>query len=254
MTDKKAPFFVGYQPMPAALARFYRPLALALIIASGVGGYWVGAQQSASAPAHWDTAAITTAKGVLTLRPYPTLHRLRADNPGEIESLLLVRQGKHSADDWARAHAGKAVAVSGHAITRGRWTMLEIATRDAIAPAADVDAARINALLAVEPLGAVEVNGEIADSKCFLGVMKPGAGVVHKACAEICLRGGIPPLLVAEDARGQQFGYLLALADGGAAATQLVPFAAESVQVRGQLQRQGGLLLIRVDDGGVRRM
>ena len=41
--------------------------------------------------------------------------------------------------------------------------------------------------------GPVTVSGEIVDSKCFLGVMVPGAGKTHKECASLCLRGGIPP-------------------------------------------------------------
>jgi len=109
----------------------------------------------------------------------------------------------------------------------------------------DIDSAR--AAVAVEALGAADLSGEIVDSKCFLGVMKPGAGLTHKACAELCLRGGIPPILVTTGAAGEQTGYLLARADGGSAAVELAEFAADPVRVAGQLQRQGGLLVLRVD-------
>ena len=40
----------------------------------------------------------------------------------------------------------------------------------------------------VEVLGPVELTGEIADSKCWLGVMNPGEGTVHRDCARRCLK------------------------------------------------------------------
>jgi len=263
MTDNPnegAAFFVGYRPMPAALTRWYRPLAVLLIAASGLGGYWLGAQQVGAGPGDWDTTATVTAQGVLMLRPYPALHRLNPAHPGGVESLLLVRQGKHSADSWAQDFDRQWVSVRGYPVTRGRWTMLEIPGEDAISAAPDSGTENLSGhrrqlreLLEIAPLGAAELAGEIVDSKCFLGVMKPGAGPLHKACAELCLRGGIPPILVAKDAQGQQLGYLLAHADGASASVALAQFAADPVRVTGQLQRQGGLLLLRVDEDGVRR-
>lgn len=250
MPDKDAPFFIGYRPFPAALARLYCVLAALFVLAAGAAGYYLGAQQAAPAPGRWDTAAAVTMGGVLMLRPYPVLHRFDPAAPGEVESVLLVRQGKRSADAWAREFAGRAVTVRGYPVTRGRWKMLEIPSPDAIA--ADPDAAGgagddLPPALAIEALGDAELSGEIVDSKCFLGVMKPGAGRSHKACAELCLRGGIPPILVTTGADGQKIGALLARADGGGAAAELAEFAADPVRVSGQLQRQGGLLFMRVD-------
>ena len=42
----------------------------------------------------------------------------------------------------------------------------------------------------------VMLRGEIVDSKCYLGVMNPGEGTVHRDCAARCLSGGLPPMLV----------------------------------------------------------
>jgi hypothetical protein len=36
------------------------------------------------------------------------------------------------------------------------------------------------------------VQGEIVDSKCFFGVMKPAEGKPHRSCAIRCISGGIP--------------------------------------------------------------
>jgi hypothetical protein len=58
-------------------------------------------------------------------------------------------------------------------------------------------------------LGLMELTGEIVDSKCFLGVMVPGAGKTHKDCASLCLRGGIPPALHVQDRDGRSALLLL---------------------------------------------
>ena len=65
------------------------------------------------------------------------------------------------------------------------------------------------ALLEQSDKGAVELTGEIVDSKCFLGVMVPGSGKTHKECASLCLRGGIPPALFVQDRAGHSSLLLL---------------------------------------------
>ena len=253
LEQNSAPFFVGYLPMPAALKRFYLPLALLLIAACGVAGYWLASQQKSTGPARWNTAAVTTLEGVLTLTPYPVLHRFHPHQPGTVQSVLLVSQGKHSAHSFAAALDGKAVAVDGFEIRRGNWIMLEVAGKQALRPSTAVDTDQIIPLLKIKALGEISLRGEIADSKCYLGVMKPGAGAIHKACAEVCLRGDIPPMLVAKDAHEQKFGYLITRADRSSASKLLARHAAESVQISGQLLEQGDLLFIAMHDDGLRR-
>lgn len=263
MTDGKAaqpanakmpPFFVGYMPMPAALKKFYWPLSVLLIITIGFAGYWLAAQQKPAAPAIWNTATPVTMEGILTLTPYPVLHRFNPTNPQEIESVLLVGQGKHAADDFVAGFKGQPVAVSGFEIRRGGWGMLEIAGAHAITPTTRVTVAEITRRLAIKSLGDIVLHGEIAGTKCFFGVMKPGSGKIHKACAEVCLLGRIPPILVATDAQNQKFGYLLIRADGSSAAELVARDAAEPVRIQGQLRQQGDLLFIAMDDNGLRRM
>ncbi|MDA7961063.1 MAG: hypothetical protein MPK36_00645 [Gammaproteobacteria bacterium] len=269
MAEKKPsdkPFFVGYLPMPAALARFYWPLALLLLVAAAFAGHFLAMQQQSAGEATWRPAAPEVLRGVLTLRPYPALHRFHPQNPGRIESVLLVGQGKHAANLPARFD-GRAVAIRGAEILRGNWRMLEIPSvtenenghensgenSGTISLAEIPDENALRAELGFESLGGVVFRGEIADSKCFLGVMKPGAGAVHKACAELCLLGGIPPMLVVQNAQREKFGYLLLNTDGTSAAKSLAPLAAESVQVRGELLRQGDLLFVKMNAGGLAR-
>ena len=94
-------------------------------------------------------------------------------------------------------------------------------------------------------VGTVRVTGEIVDSKCYLGVMNPGNGKVHRDCAARCISGGIAPIFVSMDGEQQ---FLLVGPDGDAIAPDtLREFVAEPITVRGeQLQKEGSRLL-RVD-------
>lgn len=248
MSTPDKPFFVGYLPMPASLRKWYTPLAILLVACSAFAGFAIGNKQQGVPSASWNTSATTTIEGILTVSPYPIVHHSDPDNPQALISTLLVLQGKHAGDEIAAPHHGKSVSVSGFAISRGGWSMLEITGKDAIANRdGDNGSARIaNALGQTERLGDVSLKGEIVDSKCFLGVMKPGDGPVHKACAEMCLLGKLPPMLAVEDESGQQYGYLLVAADGGSASLKLAGSIAEGVEISGQLYRHGDLLYLQM--------
>jgi hypothetical protein len=93
--------------------------------------------------------------------------------------------------------------------------------------------------------------GEIVDSKCYLGAMKPGDGKGHKACAVLCISGGIPPMLVSasgsESERTVSY-YLLVGASGQPMNARVLPFVAEAVEVSGVVEDWEGLRMLRVDD------
>lgn len=248
--DEK-PYFVGYLPFPAGLKSTYRWLVLAGILLAALAGIGVASQQKSAGPSVWNTSETVTLSGVLTMDPYPILHRSDVTE-GEAESVLLVLQGKHSADSAARAFVGKSVSVSGYAVQRGGWLMLEIKGESSIKVSADTETE-----ISVPPVltgGEITLAGEIMDTKCFLGVMNPGKGPAHKACAELCLLGGIPPMLAVRDEQGRKFGYLLKASDGSSAATQVAGRAAEAVEISGQLERQGDILYIRMSSDQIAQL
>jgi len=98
-------------------------------------------------------------------------------------------------------------------------------------------------------LGAVSLTGEIVDSKCYLGVMNPGQGKVHRDCAARCLSGGIPPIFVTTDGHEQ---FLLVGLDGRALGRDaLREFIAEPIQIQGEVLKTGSTQLLKVDPGSV---
>jgi hypothetical protein len=104
-----------------------------------------------------------------------------------------------------------------------------------------------------EDLGVHRLAGEIVDGKCYFGVMRPGAGKVHRACAARCISSGTPPVLAVEDVAGERLHLLLVGADGGAAHRMLLPFVAEPVEVTGRVLRYENLLVMRVDPTSILR-
>lgn len=248
---KEKPFFVGYLDMPPTLKPFYYLFLACLLGGVGVLGYTIAAQQTVTGPATWETKVTTTMQGILVTTPYPVLHRIDPTDENNFNAVLLVNPGKHSAIKLTSHLDRQWVSVNGYQIERGGWTMIELAGPNAISK---IEQPPTEALLPIKSLGKISLIGEIVDSKCFLGVMKPGVGKLHKACAEVCLRGGIPPMLVAEDTWNNRFGYLVAKADGSDASTLLSKFAAEPVRINGQLRQQGDLLYIAMEKQGIERL
>ncbi len=90
-----------------------------------------------------------------------------------------------------------------------------------------------------ESLGEIQLTGEIVDSKCFFGVMNPGAGKVHRDCAARCISGGVPPAFLVRDSCGKTVTLLLAHWK-----RELLDHIAEPVTIRGRLVRTAGRLTL----------
>ncbi|MEM1260977.1 MAG: hypothetical protein AAGH76_01140 [Pseudomonadota bacterium] len=240
MSSEQQDFYVGYLPTPATLARWYRVFVPVLILAAASFGYWLAGSQQAAGTGTWAYGQSRTVSGRLVATPYP--HVVTPTG----ESVLLVREGKLGVDDWAQPNDGRIVAVTGYAIERGAWHMLEIATESAI----DVqsDAAIDVVVPTIQLFGEHTLSGEIVDSKCFLGVMKPGDGLVHRACAELCIRGGLPPMLVAASPDGERAGYLLIAPDGSSAKALVAGSVGIPVTITGTVSEVGALRYLTMAD------
>ena len=83
--------------------------------------------------------------------------------------------------------------------------------------------------------------------------MKPGGGKTHKACAALCISGGIPPMFVTRDTAKNETFYLLVTAEGKPANDLVLPLVGDPVEVSGRVEQQGDLLLLFVTNEGIRR-
>ena len=91
--------------------------------------------------------------------------------------------------------------------------------------------------------------GEIVDSKCFLGVMKPGNLKPHRACATRCISGGVPPVLLVRDDLGNASYYLLTSPSGAAVNQDIIRhnLVAEPISITGEVWQQGDRRVLRAD-------
>jgi hypothetical protein len=244
MNSSDSEFYVGYLPKaPSGLGRYLRRVITALGAMAGALGLLLAFAQRPFANSYFEFGEQREFEGILVADPYPTLVLRR---PGHVEldtsesRYLLVAPGKHGADPLVRSFAGKEVQLHGQLIYRDGKTMIEIEAGSIH----EISVPR-SAEILPRDLGPLRVIGEIVDSKCYLGVMNPGNGKLHRDCASRCLSGGIPPLFV-ELATGKQF--LLVAEDGGALPYNAIKeFVAEPLDIRGEVVQRGDEQLLKVD-------
>jgi len=242
-------FYVGYLPTPARDARWTRVFVVLVVLAALGLAFVFNAFARPTGRGVWDTGQEVTLEGELIARPFPMLRVSRGDRT--VERVLLVEMGKHGADARVASFAktdGTRVAVKarGYLIERDGQRMLELA-----------DDAPIEAGGVLPPggqperIGTVELEGEIVDSKCWLGVMKPGDGKAHRDCATLCIRGGIPPSIVCRAPDGSTRRALVVGQDGAPLSIGvLAPWIARPVRVRGHADVLDGIAVVRVIELG----
>lgn len=195
-----------------------------------------------------------TFSGILQATPYP---HLLVPRPGNVtgqerfSTYYLVAPWKFGLDRNAIApFDGKSVVLQGTLIYRGNQTMIEVqpgtiqVTNNATMPA----------LPQTIQLGNQTLTGEIVDSKCFLGVMNPGQLTPHRACAIRCISGGVPPVLLVRQKSGPAVYLLLVSAEGKPVNKQVLDLVAEPVEITGNVERQGELLILRADPTTYRKL
>lgn len=243
MSERKDDFYVGYaEKSPASItgrtriaifAVFAIGLAAALLLVSGQARFDRGT---------FEFGIDRTFEGILVERPYPELF-VRED--GGWARHLLVRPGKFGAAAVAEGLDGRRVRITGSRIFNDRVRMIEVHDVTALDGGSDLPQG-------ARSLGRMTLRGEIVDSKCHLGVMKPGRGKPHKACATRCIAGGIPPVLRVEDDSGAVDYWLLVSPDGGPVGERILDWIAEPVEITGEVFREEDRWILRADPADYR--
>jgi hypothetical protein len=241
------PFYVGYRPRADAATRRFVLAVVGIGGALAIGGLALLAALHPRADAGvFEWGATRTFEGVVRATPVPRLELEVPGAPG-LRELLLVAAFKHGAQELVAPLDGRRVRAQGTLIHRGETAMLELgdAACEDLGPAAPAQAA--------QPLGDIVVRGEIVDSKCYLGVMKPGHLKPHRDCAVRCISGGVPPLLMVRGADGMATYFVLIGTHGEAINRAVLDFVAEPIEVSGSLERAGTLSYLRIDPARIRR-
>jgi len=249
--EEKEEFFVGYLPMPTKMHRFQRlAIPLAVLLALGCAALLAQSMTPVRARFSSETTILT---GIFQASPMPTLWVNDMGESTRARGLLVVQRGKFGVSEaMAEEFNHQPVRVTGTLLERDGLGMIELARPPIVMT---LEAARLEHLanLSEVPHGHVRLRGELVDSKCWIGRMRPGLGRTHRACAQQCVAGGIPPLLVTRDARGHETAYLLAdLNDTDL--NLILPLLADSVEAEGELFSIGSLWMLRIDPATLHRL
>ena len=249
-------FYIGWEKKaaPATSKAVHKAVIVLLAIALVVPVVLAISQQMiGSSVFEWGT--LKTVSGTLQTKPYP---HLIVPRPGELagrekfSTYYLVAPWKFGLNSEAIAPLdGKSVSVKGTLIYRENQTMIE--TKPEWISASTNGQRLSESDAAYRNLGRQTFVGEIVDSKCFLGVMNPGQLAPHRACAIRCISGGAPPVLLVRQKDGPAIYLLLVSADGKPVNKQILDMVAEPLEITGEVERQGDMLVLHSDPATYRR-
>lgn len=251
-------FFIGFLgTLPPALRGFVaRVVAVVLVAAGGLGLAISASEPDPGGGAFRFDLGVQSLVGVVRADPYGTLTLTEPAGTLPVgHTVMLAGPGKTGVRDQTAPLDGRVVRLGGFLLARGDLDMLQLEGR--IEP---VDAA---GLAATDPAGAApsadidlgrwRITGEICDGKCLAGAMRPGLGLAHKACANLCVVGDIPPVFATTaPVAGTRF-LLIAGPDGGPMPSALLDDVGLLVELTGRVLRRGDLTILQVEPGPVRR-
>ncbi|MEM9474161.1 MAG: hypothetical protein AAGA71_02630 [Pseudomonadota bacterium] len=247
------PFFVGYLGLPKGLRGFVFSVAAILVAGAGLVSATIAlTQDDPGEGAFRFDLARQTVTGVVELTPTPILHVTEGSEHVAVgHTLMLSGGGKNGALPRARALEGQMATVSGILLTRGALDMIQLrGGNNGLSAAEEADPV---APPPPEPLGRWRLAGEICDGKCAAGAMRPGRGIGHKACANLCIVNGLPPVFVStQPVHGAEFMLIAGEGDNPMPAA-LYDWVAEYVTLEGDITRHGDLLVLTVDTETIER-
>ena len=249
-------FYIGWQAKsPPDMARLVRrAIVVVLALLVGLGALLAFTQRTIGVSV-FEWGKVKEFSGIFKAQPYPHLVVPRPgtnNGAAAFSSYYLVKPFKFGLDpETVQRFDDKQVRLKGTLIYRGGQTMIEVAD-GSISSMPNSTVERLND--SAVSLGRQTLIGEIVDSKCFLGVMNPGALIPHRACAIRCISGGIPPVLLVRQTNGVPLYFLLVSSDGKPVNKQVLDLVAEPVEITGEVQRQGELLVLRADASTYRRL
>ena len=265
--DRQDELYVGYlDETPPGVARFTRRAVIGLLLLAAVLGAGLALLLERFDEGVFEYGTVRDYEGELFVDPHPRL--LTADGP--VRGYLLVGVGKHglvlNGEPGTPAPSGE-IQLSGTLIQNPEAAMLEVhslelpegwtsagLSAESVSPgelgtgASDpipADAQTRDTDVRVVSRGHTLV-GEIVDTKCYLGAMKPGRGKPHRDCASLCIRGGIPAALLVRTANGERELVHLVDFGGKPLGRELLEWVGQPVEVTGLLRRKNDRLFLHL--------
>ncbi len=261
MSQDKDPFFIGWSAKtPQSYTQIVKPFLLLLVpfvllVALLMN---LGRLPAENAGATYEFGELTTLEGVLVTTPVPMLQINQKENGKDIfQHLILVDALKFGASKTIEAMEKKAktTLINKSIQLKGTLSYFEgkriLELTDGADSYVGLSKSTPNTFVAKQSLGNKKIRGEIIDSKCFFGVMKPGSGKTHKSCAVRCLSGGVPALFKSTDNNGDHDFYLLLGENGESINQDLLGYTADHIQLEGNVFQMADWKIIQTSPSSI---
>ncbi|MCP9875600.1 hypothetical protein [Cyanobium sp. A2C-AMD] len=157
--------------------------------------------------------------------------------------ILLAGPGKSSPPDSVMQYQGQWVRLQGSLFSHGALSVMNTRQAQPIPQPADLSAPDLEGI----SLGSFKLVGEIIDSKCFSGVMKPGAGKTHMGCAIRCISGGVPVVFHVHNSAGEVLDLVLIDQEGNPVNDRVLDVVAQAVAIEGEVIEYDNLMALKSD-------
>jgi hypothetical protein len=227
------PFFIGWSACRARPFLGFLTLTTgALIVGFAALSFALGVV--VDDPGGGDRIGPRELSGTLIADPYPMIV-----TDSDRHTIPLSGGGKRGVQEVARQLDGKHVRAAGDMVKRGdRDLLLTYELQET--PGEAIPPRR-------ESLGTWRLTGEICDGKCSLGVMRQGNKPAHKACANVCLLGGVPPVLITSTPVFGTRYLLMGDVDNHGLPDAFRDHVAVTRRMDGVVERVGDVLVFRTD-------
>ena len=259
-------FYVGYFEKAPEKWRAFLLVLVSLIVFGGLFIAFINHFFREPQHAGVSDSKTVELKGVFIAVPYPMLlverpignasSSTKTSKKKAISRYYIAPPGKKGLSPKAEKWHEKYVSMKGQLIYREDQTMVVTRT-NTIQVIEDPD--KLQAILKkshTEKVGKFTLRGEIVDSKCFLGQMNPGSGKTHRACATLCIRGGLPPLFVVDSSKIQfNRTYLVLISESERAVNQeILNVVAEPLEITGNVIKKDNLYFLKADPVTYKRL
>ncbi len=247
MTSNQPPedeFYIGYAPIPRRVKKLLWQFIPSLLLGLIIFALIIPLVHNQFTPTR--VGGLVEYEGVLLSQPVPHLVVPRGGDTslGNAYSRYpLSARNKKSVSPAILEQTGKWVKLEGSPVHRDHQTLISTKSATPIEPQPQ---SRV-IIPEGRTLGQFSLTGVIADSKCYLGSMKPGLGKTHRECAIRCISGGVPPMFVSKNESGDRLYFFLVDAQGGQVNDRLLDLVADPVQITGEVVSYDDLLILKAD-------
>ena len=252
MKTNQDQFYIGWQAKaPAIYATFTRKIIIILVLLILLFSVLFVTNQRKFSNGKYEVGKLRNIKGVIYQYPVPMIKVKTGTN--DFQSFLLFGFGKSDARqtiELLEKKAGKLedyyVGLQSELIYYDGKTLLEVPYEENKVDTLEKIKEKMPERV-IESLGNMELKGEIVDPKCFFGVMKPGFGKIHRSCASRCISGGIPPVFVTTNKKGESDYFIVIGKNGEKINSKILQFAGIPVIANGEVEKVDDWYVLKID-------